>query len=47
MSTITLGVDLAKRVISVCAVDSAGHVLRRQELKPMHPGIASRRAARG
>ena len=33
MSTITLGVDLAKRVFSVCEVDAAGHVLRRQELK--------------
>lgn len=33
MSTITLGVDLAKRVFSVCEVDAAGHVLRRQDLK--------------
>jgi transposase len=33
MSTITLGVDLAKRVFSVCEMDAAGHVLRRQELK--------------
>ncbi|SEI40106.1 IS110 family transposase [Frateuria terrea] len=33
MSTITLGMDLAKRVFSVCEMDAAGHVLRRQELK--------------
>ena len=33
MSTITLGVDLAKRVFSVCEMDATGHVLRRQELK--------------
>ena len=33
MGTITLGVDLAKRVFSVCEMDAAGHVLRRQELK--------------
>lgn len=33
MSTITLGVDLAKNVFAVCAVDTAGHVLRRLELK--------------
>jgi len=33
MGTITLGVDLAKRVFSVCEMDGAGHVLRRQELK--------------
>ncbi len=29
MSTITLGVDLAKSVFSVCEVDGSGHVLRR------------------
>jgi hypothetical protein len=29
MSTITIGVDLAKIVFSVCEVDGAGHVLRR------------------
>ena len=33
LGTITLGVDLAKRVFSVCEMDAAGHVLRRQELK--------------
>jgi transposase len=33
MSTITLGVDLAKNVFSVCAVDAGGHVLRRLDLK--------------
>ncbi len=33
MSTITIGVDLAKSLFSVCEVDGAGHVLRRQDLK--------------
>ena len=33
MSTITLGVDLAKSVFSVCEMDAAGHVLRRLDLK--------------
>ncbi len=33
MSTITIGVDLAKNVFSVCAVDGAGHVLQRLDLK--------------
>ena len=32
MSTITMGVNLAKSVFSVCAVDGAGHVQRRQDL---------------
>jgi hypothetical protein len=32
MSTITIGVDLAKSVFSVCVVDAAGHVQRRQDL---------------
>ena len=32
MSTITIGVDLAKSVFSVCAVDGSGHVQRRQDL---------------
>lgn len=32
MSTITIGVDLAKSMFSVCAVDAAGHVQRRQDL---------------
>jgi len=32
MSTITIGVDLAKSVFSVCEVDAAGHVLRRLDL---------------
>jgi transposase len=33
MSTITLGVDVAKNVFSVCKMDAAGHVLRRQDLR--------------
>lgn len=33
MSTITIGVDLAKSVFSVCEVDGGGHVLRRQDLR--------------
>jgi transposase len=33
MSTITIGVDLAKSVFSVCEVDGTGHVLRRQDLR--------------
>jgi hypothetical protein len=33
MSTITLGVDLAKSVFSVCAMDGAGHVLERRKFK--------------
>lgn len=33
MSTITIGVDLAKHVFSVCEMDGAGHVLRRQDLR--------------
>lgn len=33
MNTITIGVDLAKSVFSVCGLDSAGRVLRRQDLK--------------
>jgi transposase len=33
MSTITIGVDLAKSVFSVCEADASGHVLRRQDLK--------------
>lgn len=33
MSTITLGVDLAKSVFSACEMDGAGHVRRRQELR--------------
>ncbi|EQD63493.1 transposase IS116/IS110/IS902 family protein, partial [mine drainage metagenome] len=32
MSTITMGVDLAKDLFSVCAVDASGHVQRRQDL---------------
>jgi len=32
MSTITIGVDLAKSTFSSCEVDGAGHVLRRQDL---------------
>jgi transposase len=33
MSTITIGVDLAKQVFSVCEVDGAGRVLKRQDLR--------------
>ena len=33
MSTITIGVDLAKSVFSVCEMDGAGHVLRRLDFK--------------
>ena len=33
MNTITIGVDLAKNVFSVCEMDGAGHVLRRLDLK--------------
>ncbi|MDN5939996.1 MAG: IS110 family transposase [Salinisphaera sp.] len=33
MSTITIGIDLAKSVFSTCTVDGNGHVLRRLELK--------------
>ncbi len=33
MSTITIGVDLAKVLFSACEVDGPGHVLRRQDLR--------------
>ena len=33
MGTITIGVDLAKSVFSVCEVDASGHVLPRQDLR--------------
>ena len=33
MSTITIGVDLAKQVFSVCEMDGAGRVLRQRELR--------------
>ena len=33
MSTITIGVDLAKNVFSMCEVDGSGHVLKRQDLR--------------
>ncbi len=33
MSTITIGLDLAKSTFSACEVDSSGHVLRRQDLR--------------
>ena len=33
MNTITIGVDLAKSVFSVCEMDDSGHVLRRRDLK--------------
>ncbi len=32
MSTITIGVDLAKSLFPVCTVEASGHVLRRQDL---------------
>jgi transposase len=32
MSTITIGVDLAKSVFSVCEVDASGRVIRRQDM---------------
>ncbi len=33
MNTITIGVDLAKKAFSTCAVDGPGHVLRRQDMR--------------
>ena len=33
MSTITIGVDLAKSVFSVCEMDGSGRVLKRQDLR--------------
>ena len=33
MSTITIGVDLAKDVFSACEVDAGGRVLRRHDLR--------------
>ncbi|EIL88620.1 transposase IS116/IS110/IS902 family protein, partial [Rhodanobacter spathiphylli B39] len=33
MSTITIGVDLAKSVFSVCEVEASGRVVRRLDLK--------------
>jgi len=33
MSTITIGVDLAKSVFSVCEVEGSGRVLKRQDLR--------------
>ena len=33
MSTITIGVDLAKNVFSACEMDGGGHVLRRKDLR--------------
>ena len=33
MRTITIGVDLAKQVFSVCSVDAAGRVQDRRELR--------------
>lgn len=35
MSTITLGLDLAKRVFSVCEMNGSGRVLRRLDLNGM------------
>lgn len=32
MSTITIGMDLAKSVFSVCEMDAASHVLGRRDL---------------
>ena len=42
MSTITIGVDLAKVLFSTCEVDVSGHVLRRQDLRrePFAQGLA-------
>ena len=37
MSTITMGVDLAKSVFAVCTVDAAGRVLARQEFERVLP----------
>jgi NAD(P)-dependent dehydrogenase (short-subunit alcohol dehydrogenase family) len=39
MSTISIGVDLAKSVFSVCEVEGARHVLRRQDLRREAFGI--------
>ena len=46
MSTITIGVDLAKSVFSVCAMDGAGHVLQRQDFRrePFGQWLAQRPA---
>jgi transposase len=46
MNTITIGVDLAKSVFSVCEMDGAGHVLRRQDLRrePFGQWLAQRPA---
>ena len=33
MRTITIGVDLAKQVFSLCSVDAAGRVQERRELR--------------
>ncbi len=33
MSTITIGMDLAKHVFSLCGMDGSGRVLRRLDLK--------------
>ena len=47
MSTITIGVDLAKSVFSVCEVDAAGHVRRRQDLRRDAFGIWLAQVAAG
>ncbi|EIL97807.1 hypothetical protein [Rhodanobacter sp. 115] len=48
MSTITIGVDLAKNVFSACETDAVGHVLRRQDLRcePFGLWLAQQPAAR-
>ncbi len=33
MRTITIGVDLAKQVFSVCSVDAAGRIQERRDLR--------------
>ena len=40
MSTITIGVDLAKQVFSVCSVDSAGRRLSANIAEGVHLGAA-------
>ena len=40
MSTITIGVDLAKYLFSVCDMDGAGHVVRRQDLRRESFGLS-------
>ena len=48
MSTITIGVDLAKSVFSVCEAEGSGRVLKRQDLRrePFAPWLANCQPAR-